>query len=137
ARRRAPRRAATGPPVGHRAPAERVMNPAYDVVVVGARVAGAATAMLLARSGLRVLVLDRDSYGSDTVSTHALMRPGVVQLNRWGLLDGVAAAGVPAVRSTVFHYPSGDARVSLRSAAGVDALYAPRRTTLDGLRVDA
>ena len=73
---------------------------AWDVVVVGARVAGAATALLLARAGLRVLVLDRARPGSDTVSTHALMRGRAsLQLHRWGLLDRVArrrhAAGPP------------------------------------------
>ncbi|WP_409330570.1 NAD(P)/FAD-dependent oxidoreductase [Trujillonella humicola] len=113
------------------------MTARYDVVVVGARVAGAATALQLARRGARVLVLDRGRYGSDTVSTHALMRTGVVQLSRWGLLDRLVAAGVPPVRSTVFHHASGDSRISLRPAAGVDALYAPRRTTLDALLVDA
>ena len=56
----------------------------HDVIVVGARVAGAATAMLLARTGLDVLVLDRSRYGVDTLSTHALMRGGVIQLHRWG-----------------------------------------------------
>ena len=113
------------------------MTAAHDVVVVGGRVAGAATALQLARRGVRVLVLDRGSYGSDTVSTHALMRTGVVQLNRWGLLDRLVSAGVPPVGTTVFHHVSGDTRISLRPAAGVDALYAPRRTTLDALLVDA
>ena len=56
----------------------------YDVIVVGARAAGASTAMLLARAGLRVLLVDRAAYGSDTLSTHALMRGGVLQLFRWG-----------------------------------------------------
>ncbi len=109
----------------------------YDVVIVGGRVAGAATAMLLAREGLRVLVLDRDREGSDTVSTHALMRGGVLQLSRWGLLDRIRAAGTPAVRRTVFHYESGDVRVTLKPSAGVDALYAPRRTVLDAVLVEA
>ena len=59
-------------------------RPHYDVVVVGARAAGAATAMLLARAGLDVLVVDRSRYGADTLSTHALMRAGVLQLHRWG-----------------------------------------------------
>ena len=61
----------------------------YDVVVVGGRAAGAATAMLLARAGLRVLVLERGADGTDTLSTHALMRGGVMQLRRWGLLDAM------------------------------------------------
>ena len=58
----------------------------YDALVVGARCAGAATAMLMARCGLRVLVIDRGRYAADTTSTHALMRGGVMQLHRWGLL---------------------------------------------------
>lgn len=110
----------------------------YDVVVVGARVAGASTAMLLARAGLRVALVDRGSYGSDTLSTHALMRAGVLQLSRWGLLDRVAAAGTPPVRSVTFHYPGAEpVHVSIKPSAGVDALYAPRRHVLDRILVDA
>lgn len=108
-----------------------------DVVVVGARAAGAATAMLLARAGLSVVVLDRDRPGADTLSTHALMRGGVVQLARWGLLDRVMAAGTPPIRETAFHYTSGEVAVPIKAAAGVDALYAPRRTVLDPILVDA
>ena len=65
----------------------RIVNRNWDVVVVGARMAGAATArLLLARGGLRVLCVDRSRYGSDTLSTHALMRGGSLQLQRWGRL---------------------------------------------------
>ncbi|HEY6744880.1 MAG TPA: FAD-dependent monooxygenase [Mycobacteriales bacterium] len=109
----------------------------WDVVVVGARVAGASTALLLAGSGLRVLCVDRARAGSDTVSTHALMRGGVLQLQRWGLLDAVVAAGTPAVRRTVFHYGTEAVPVTIRPAHGVDALRAPRRLLLDGLLADA
>jgi choline dehydrogenase-like flavoprotein len=86
----------------------------YDVLVVGARCAGAATAMLMARSGLRVLVIDRGRYASDTTSTHALMRGGVMQLHRWGLLPRIVAAGTPAVRSTEFHYGEDVVQVEIR-----------------------
>jgi flavin-dependent dehydrogenase len=109
----------------------------YDVVVVGGRVAGAATAMLLARRGLRVLVLERGRRGADTLSTHALMRGGAALLQRWGLLDRLALAGTPPVRQTQFHYPGESSTVSIKAAAGVDALYAPRRTVLDPILVDA
>jgi flavin-dependent dehydrogenase len=109
----------------------------YDVVVVGARPAGAATAMILAQAGLRVLVVDRSRYGSDTLSTHALLRGGVLQLSRWGLLDRVVAAGTPPVRRSVFRYGGDRVEVPIKPAAGVDALYAPRRTVLDPLLVDA
>src|ERR687897_1284149 len=111
--------------------------PAYDVVVVGARAAGAATAYLLARSGLHVLLVDRGRYGTDTLSTHALMRGGVLQLSRWGLLDEIIAAGTPPVRRTTFRYADAVVPITVKSSFGVDALYAPRRTVLDPVLVDA
>ncbi|HEX6201544.1 MAG TPA: FAD-dependent monooxygenase [Thermoanaerobaculia bacterium] len=110
----------------------------YDAVVVGARVAGAATALLLARRGLSVLLVDRAAApGSDTLSTHALMRAGVLQLRRWGLLDRLVATGAPPVRRTVVHYGDEIEVVDVREKAGVGALYAPRRTVLDPLLVAA
>jgi len=112
-------------------------DPTYDVVIVGARAAGAATAYLLARSGLHVLLVDRGSYGTDTLSTHALMRGGVLQLSRWGLLDEVIAAGTPPVRRTTFRYADAIVPITIKSSYGVDALYAPRRTVLDPILVDA
>ena len=107
------------------------------MVIAGARCAGAATAMLLARQGARVLLLDRSRYGADTLSTHALMRGGVHQLYRWGLLPRVIAAGTPTVRSATFHLPGGVSTVEIRPKHGVDGLYAPRRTVLDAILVDA
>ena len=109
----------------------------YDAVVVGARAAGAATALLLARRGLRVLAVDRGAYGSDTLSTHALMRAGVLQLRRWGLLDRIQAAGTPPVRRTVFHYGDEVLDIPIKPKDGVPALFAPRRTLLDRVLVDA
>lgn len=109
----------------------------YDVVIAGARCAGASTAMLLARRGLRVLVVDPVRYGRDTLSTHALMRGAVLQLHRWGLLDKVRASGTPPIRTTTFHYGDETVEVAIKESDGVDALYAPRRTVLDPLLVDA
>jgi 2-polyprenyl-6-methoxyphenol hydroxylase-like FAD-dependent oxidoreductase len=106
-------------------------------VIVGARVAGAATALLLARRGLSVLAVDRSAYGSDTLSTHALMRGGVVQLHRWGVLDAVRAASTPPIRTTYFHYGDEVVEVAIAARDGVDALYAPRRTVLDVVLEDA
>jgi flavin-dependent dehydrogenase len=110
---------------------------AADVIVVGARAAGAATAMLLARAGLRTIVLERGRPGADTLSTHALMKAAVVQLHRWGVLDRIVAAGTPAVRRATFDLPDRRLVVDVSSTHGVDALYAPRRTVLDPLLVDA
>ena len=113
------------------------MSAAWDVVVVGGRAAGASTAMLLARAGLRVLCIERARLGSDTLSTHALMRGGTLQLAKWGLLDAVIGAGTPAIKHTLFHYGADSVPVPIRPAAGVDALYAPRRTLIDRLLVEA
>lgn len=114
------------------------MSTTYDAVVVGGRVAGASTAMLLARAGARVALLERTPYASDTVSTHALMRAGVFQLSRWGLLGEVVGAGTPPVRRIRFHYEGDDTvQVSVRPSPGVEALYAPRRQVLDRVLVDA
>ncbi|TGV81267.1 NAD(P)/FAD-dependent oxidoreductase [Mesorhizobium sp. M00.F.Ca.ET.149.01.1.1] len=109
----------------------------YDAIIVGARCAGAATAMLLARAGLKVLAIERKPYGSDTLSTHALMRPAVLQLWRWGLLEPLLDAGTPLIETTTFHY--GDEEITIPLAAGSElpGLIAPRRTVLDRILVDA
>jgi 2-polyprenyl-6-methoxyphenol hydroxylase-like FAD-dependent oxidoreductase len=109
-----------------------------DVIVVGGRVAGAATALLLARSGIRVILIDRDRHGSDTLSTHGLMRAGVLQLARWGVLPEIIAAGTPPIRQVVFHYADSEpVTVAIKPSGGVEALYAPRRYLIDRLIVDA
>lgn len=122
------------------------MNPSprynhYDVIIVGARVAGAATGRLLAEAGLRVLVFDKGKYGTDTLSTHALMRPAILLLQRWGLVAKLQEAGTPAVRKTTFWYSDGGgpevAEIDIKPRDGVQALYAPRRTVLDRILVDA
>jgi 2-polyprenyl-6-methoxyphenol hydroxylase-like FAD-dependent oxidoreductase len=105
----------------------------HDAVVVGARVAGAATAMLLARRGLDVVVVEQGAPAADMLSTHALMRCGVVQLARWGLLDGVIAAGTPPVRQSRFTFADQRIDLAIKASHGIDALYAPRRTVLDPL----
>jgi len=112
-------------------------EPRYDAVIVGARCAGAATALLLARSGAKVLVVDRQTYGSDTLSTHALMRGAVLQLQRWGLVPEILAAQTPPIRTTTFHYGSDAIRVLIKPEHEVECLFAPRRTVLDRILVDA
>ncbi|HTL84095.1 MAG TPA: NAD(P)/FAD-dependent oxidoreductase [Acidimicrobiia bacterium] len=109
----------------------------YDAIVVGARAAGAATAMLLGRSGQRVLMVDRAAYGADTLSTQTIVRAGVVQLHRWGLLDVLRTDGTPPIRRTNIHYGDEIVSVDIRDEDGADALYAPRRTVLDPVLVDA
>ena len=109
----------------------------YDVVIAGARVAGSATALLLARAGLRVLVVDPIARGRDTLSTHALMRGGVLQLARWGLLDAVRQSGAPVVSRTTFHYGDERIPVDIEPDGEVDGLYAPRRFVVDRILSEA
>ena len=103
----------------------------HDVAVVGARAGGGALAMLLARMGHDVVVLDRALLPSDTLSTHSINRGGVVQLHRWGLLDEVLASGAPAIRQITFHTPDGSLTRKVKDRAGVDVVVAPRRHALD------
>ena len=107
-----------------------------DAVIVGARCAGAATALLLARAGARVLLIDKGARGTDTLSTHALMRGAVLSLHRWGVLPAIVAARTPPVQSTTFSYSQHDITVPIEERFGVRALYAPRRALLDRILVD-
>jgi 2-polyprenyl-6-methoxyphenol hydroxylase-like FAD-dependent oxidoreductase len=108
----------------------------YDAIVIGARCAGSPIAMLLARKGYRVLLLDRATFPSDTVSTHLIHPPGVAALERWGLLEPVVATGCPPIHT--YHFDFGP--VTLTGSPGTPehpVSYAPRRTVLDKLLVDA
>jgi flavin-dependent dehydrogenase len=109
----------------------------HDVVVVGARAAGGATALLLARMGHDVVVVERSLFPSDTLSTHSISRSGVVQLARWGLLDQVLASGAPAIRQVTFHVAGESITRRVKDRAGVDHLVAPRRHVLDAIVADA
>jgi flavin-dependent dehydrogenase len=112
------------------------MAKTYDVIVVGARCAGAPTAMLLARKGYEVLVVDRTTFPSDTVSTHLLHPPGLDALKRWGLLDRVIATGCPPIPKYVFDLGP----FTIAGTPGLPdqpASYGPRRTVLDKILVDA
>ena len=110
----------------------------YDAIVVGARCAGSPTAMLLARQGYRVLLVDRARFPSDTVSTHIIWPHGAEVLDRWGLLERLAATGCPPVARRMtfdvgpFALVGGIPGVN-RDRGG----FCPRRTVLDKLLVDA
>ncbi|MFG2298675.1 NAD(P)/FAD-dependent oxidoreductase [Streptomyces sp. NPDC048603] len=108
----------------------------YDAIVVGARCAGSPTAMLLARQGHRVLLVDRAEFPSDTLSTHLIHPPGLAALRRWDLLEQVVATGCPEI--TNYTFDLGPVVLSGSPAgAGFAGSYAPRRTVLDKILVDA
>lgn len=108
----------------------------FDAIVVGARCAGSPTAMLLARKGYKVLVVDRATFPSDTISTHQIHPPGVAALREWGILDSLLASGCPPIDTYAFDFGP----FTLTGSPGVaesPVAYAPRRTVLDKLLVDA
>lgn len=109
----------------------------YDAIVVGARCAGAPTAMLLARAGYQVLLVDRAEFPSDTLSTHLIHPTGVAALRRWGLLDRVVATGCPPLDAYSFDFGPFTVRGTPRPCDGESTAYAPRRTVLDKILVDA
>lgn len=111
----------------------------YDAIIVGARCAGAATAMLLARSGHRVLLVDRSTFPSDMrLSNHLVWPPGIAALKRWGLLDELVRTGCPEITTGSMDVGPFALTGGFPSTAdGVGAAYAPRRRILDGILVDA
>jgi 2-polyprenyl-6-methoxyphenol hydroxylase-like FAD-dependent oxidoreductase len=108
----------------------------YDVIVVGARCAGAPLAMLLARTGLKVLLLDRARFPSDIPHGHFIHRHGPRRLRSWGLLDPIAAR-TPAVANMVLDVGDFPLRAANLIEDGIAWGYGPRRATLDKLLADA
>jgi len=109
----------------------------YDAIVVGARCAGSPTAMLLARKGHRVLLVDRATFPSDTISSHIIHPPGAAALDRWGVLERLRATGCPPFRRYSFDFGPVGVAGTPRPADGQADAYAPRRIVLDALLVDA
>jgi flavin-dependent dehydrogenase len=113
------------------------MTNEYDAIVVGARCAGSPTAMLLARKGYRVLLVDKATFPSDTLSTHYIHQPGVASLRRWGLLPEVAGSNCPPVRSQTIDFGPFALRGCAPPVEGVAEAYCVRRTVLDAILVRA
>lgn len=109
----------------------------FDVVIVGARCAGSPLATILARQGLRVCVLDRARFPSETPSTHIIQPCGVQVLDRLGVLDAVLAAGAAELAEVVVVID--DVRIEATLDEGIAECPAVciRRVTLDALLVNA
>jgi flavin-dependent dehydrogenase len=113
------------------------MSKPYDVIIVGARCAGSPTAMLLARQGHSVLLLDRGTFPSDTLSTHVIHAPGIAALERWGLLEEVKSTGCPPIETYSFDFGPVKITGTARPRDGISSAFAPRRTVLDKILIDA
>ena len=109
----------------------------YDAIIVGSRIAGSATGMLLARDGFRVLVVDRTMFPSDTISTHIVWQHGVNRLTDWGLGEAVSQLGAPPVEKMTVDFGAFSLTGTLPPVGRARYAYAPRRTRLDPMLVAA
>jgi len=109
----------------------------YDAIILGARVAGSPTAMLLASKGYRVLLVDRATFPSDTMSTHQVQMPGSIALKRWGLLDAVIATGLDLAHHVQLDNDGVVVKGEFPTVDGVSGVYSPRRYLLDNILVRA
>jgi flavin-dependent dehydrogenase len=113
------------------------MNSVYNIIIVGGRVGGASTAMLLARKGYKVLLVDRAPYGSDIAHGHYVHKSGPRLLRKWGLLHRITASG--CAPCTSFTLDTGTVAITGRDLIvdGIAAGYGPRRGVLDRVLIDA
>ncbi len=109
----------------------------YDAIIIGARCAGAPTAMLLARKGYQVLLVDKATFPSDIMSGHFIRPYGIARLKRWGLLEKVIASNCPPVSKFTFDLGPFALVGFTLPADGIAESYAPRRKVLDKILVDA
>ena len=110
----------------------------YDAIMVGARCAGAPTALLLARKGYKVLMVDRSVFPSDMAfSNHFMHQAGSACLKRWGLLERLMATGCPPITEDFFDYGAFSLTGPVPPADGVNTAFAPRRIVLDPLLAEA
>ncbi|WP_229833836.1 NAD(P)/FAD-dependent oxidoreductase [Streptomyces xantholiticus] len=104
----------------------------YDAIVVGARISGSSVALLLARLGHRVLLVDRARFPSPTSSsTNLIHPPGVHRLRAWGVLDRLSGHAIP--RITSYRLQSGPVGMEapLPSVEDVNYALSPPRLALD------
>jgi flavin-dependent dehydrogenase len=109
----------------------------YDAIIVGARCAGSPLAMLLARKGYRVLLLDKARFPSETISTHHIHQPGVARLKRWGLIEKLRASNCPPTTRIRFDVGPFALTGTPPPFEGNIEAYSPRRKVLDKILVGA
>ena len=109
----------------------------FDVIVVGARCGGAATALLLARKGFKVLVVDRARFPSEIPRGHFIQRQGPALLQRWGLLGDIVKSGCPPVTTVTTDFGDFPLTGTNLVRDGVALGYGPRRRVLDTILIEA
>jgi 2-polyprenyl-6-methoxyphenol hydroxylase-like FAD-dependent oxidoreductase len=110
----------------------------YDVIIVGARCAGSALGLMLARSGKKVLMLERTTFPSDTMSGHYIHPAGISCLKRWGVFDQLAATDTPEQKKLTLDFgPFALSATPTAASDGTSSGYGPRRRIFDILLAEA
>jgi len=109
----------------------------FDAIIVGGRCAGAATALLLARKGFKVLVVDRGRFPADVPQGHFIRRQAPMQLKRWGVLDDIVRSGCPPVTRMTTDFGDFPLTGTNLERDGVALGYGPRRRSLDAILIEA
>jgi flavin-dependent dehydrogenase len=102
-----------------------------DVVIVGARCAGSAAAIALARAGRKVIAVDSARFPAPTISTHLMWPGGLAELARLGALDRVAALGAPRLPLASVEIPGVRAVGGYSAVDGISYAMCVRRAGLD------
>jgi len=106
----------------------------YDVIVIGARVAGSVLATLLGEAGYRVLVLDRAKFPSDSLSTHFFRWPAFQAFQRMGAFEVVQEAA-PHLEMMLNDIDGQVIDEPVNGQDGLDYFMCLRRITLDWILV--
>jgi len=109
------------------------MDDRYDVIVVGARVAGSSLAYYLAQQGFKVLLLDRASFPSDSLSTHNVFSNTLAAFKEMGVLDDLLATGAPLYRRSLFNLEGAEIDGLFPETDGIQGCLCVRRKYLDAI----
>lgn len=105
----------------------------YDVIIAGARVAGSALAIKLSRSGYSVLLLDKASFPSDTLSTHNFLSHSMPLLRDLGVLEALLETGTPTYSRAVIRFEDAVIDGEFPEVGGYKQCLCIRRFQLDDI----
>ncbi|RHW43441.1 NAD(P)/FAD-dependent oxidoreductase [Neobacillus notoginsengisoli] len=107
------------------------MERTYDAIITGARLAGSTLAIYLAKAGFKVLLVDRATFPSDTLSTNTFFNNTVALLRELGVMEEVLTTNVTPVRAIKFQFEDTVIEEPIPVVDGEDTAYCIRRTYLD------
>ncbi|ANE48550.1 monooxygenase [Paenibacillus swuensis] len=109
------------------------MHMEYDVIIVGARVAGSSLAYEMSQLGYKVLLVDKSTFPSDTLSTHNFFNNSVAMLREMGVLNQLLETGTPLYKRAYIEMDGAVMEGDYPEASGETGCLCIRRTHLDGI----